>query len=339
MKIVIPELSLVTIIGASGSGKSTFALKHFKKTEVLQSDYFRGLISDDENDQSVTGAAFETLRFVMAKRLELGRLTVCDATNVQPESRKPLVELARQFHCIPVAIVLNLPERICHSRNKARYDRDFGEHVVRNQVKDLKRSLRNLKWEGFRHIHVLSSPEEVDAVVIERQPLWNNRKHEHGPFDIIGDVHGCFDELRELLLELGYSVESTGGFRFGDGFKVNHPENRRVIFVGDLVDRGPNIPGVLRLVMSMLETGTGLCVPGNHDIKLVRKLYGKDVKLKHGLAETMTQLENETEDFKMQVRDFLDGLVSHYVLDRRISRAWVGKGARICLIWRNNRGN
>ena len=110
----------------------------------------------------------------------------------------------RQFHVLPVAIVLNLSERVCADRNKARPDRNFGPHVVRNQSQDLRRSLRNLEREGFRHVHVLNTPEDVEAAVIERQPLWNNRKHEHGPFDIIGDVHGCFDELRDLLAQLGY---------------------------------------------------------------------------------------------------------------------------------------
>lgn len=315
MKIVIPELSLVTIIGASGSGKSTFALKHFKKTEILQSDYFRALISDDENDQNATNSAFEALHFIAAKRLELGRVVVCDATNVQPESRKPLIELAKRYHCIPVAIVLNLPAKLCQTRNKTRPDRDFGDHVVRNQTRYLRTSLRTLKREGFRHIYILDSPEEVDAVEIERQPLWNNRKHEHGPFDIIGDIHGCFDELLELLQKLGYSVESSNNFTFGDGFKVSHPENRKVIFLGDLVDRGPNVPSVLRMAMSVTESGNGLCVPGNHDIKLVRKLSGKDVQMRHGLAETVVQLENETPEFREQIKDFLDSLVSHYVFD------------------------
>src|SRR5689334_15512071 len=202
MTVAIPELSLVVLIGASGSGKSTFARKHFKPTEILSSDFCRGLVSDDENDQSATNDAFEVLHFIGAKRLAAAKLTVIDATNVQPESRKPLVALARQFHVLPVAIVLNLPERVCAERNQSRADRNFGPHVIRNQSKDLRRSLRNLEREGFRHIHVLNTPEEVDAVSIERQPLWNNRRSEHGPFDIIGDVHGCFDELLALLSRL-----------------------------------------------------------------------------------------------------------------------------------------
>src|SRR3954452_6605051 len=155
MHITIPRLSLVVLIGPSGSGKSTFARKHFLPTEVLSSDACRGMVCDDENDQAATKDAFEVLHFVAAKRLALGRLTVVDATNVQPEARKPLVELARQYHCLPVAIVLDLPERVCQERNRDRPDRDFGPHVVRNQVSQLRRSLRGLRKEGFRHVFLL----------------------------------------------------------------------------------------------------------------------------------------------------------------------------------------
>src|SRR3954447_20110142 len=204
MTIKIPKLSLVVLVGPSGSGKSTFARRHFRPTEVLSSDACRGMVSDDENDQAVTKDAFEVLRFVAGKRLALGRLTVIDATNVQPEARQPLVELARQYHCLPVAIVLNLPERLCQDRNRSRADRDFGPHVVRQQRSQLRRSLRGLSREGFRHVFVLESPEEVEAATVERVPLWNDKRKEHGPFDIIGDVHGCCDELETLLQQLGY---------------------------------------------------------------------------------------------------------------------------------------
>src|SRR5580698_5499978 len=213
MKITIPELSFVVLIGVSGSGKSTFARKHFKTTEILSSDYCRGLVSDDENSQAATKDAFEVLRFIARKRLAAGKLTVVDATNVQPESRKSLVEISREFHCLPVAIVLDLPERVAHDRNKARSDRDFGPHVIRQQAQQLHRSLRGLEREGFRHVHVLKSLEEVESVIIERQPLWNNLRSEHGPFDIIGDVHGCFDELVELLATLGYQAQPGGAWQ------------------------------------------------------------------------------------------------------------------------------
>lgn len=310
MKVNIPEVSLVVLIGPSGSGKSSFARKHFKPTEVLSSDYCRGLVSDDENDQSATNEAFEVLHYITRKRLAGSRLTVIDATNVQTESRKPLVALAREFHCLPVAIVFNLDPRLCHERNKDRENRSFGSHVVRQQAQQLRKSLRSLKREGFRHIKILKSPEEVDSVEIERTRLWTNLRNEHGPFDIVGDIHGCFDELAALLTKLGY--EMKGG---AENPSASHPEGRRAFFVGDLVDRGPNSPAVLKLAMSMVETGSALCVPGNHENKLLRKLRGKDVRLTHGLAETVEQLDRETEEFREKVAGFIYGLVSHNVLD------------------------
>ena len=304
--LTIPELSLVVLVGPSGCGKSTFARRHFAPFEVLSSDFCRGLVANEENDQSATTPAFEVLHFITAKRLARGLLTVVDATNVQPEARKPLVELARQFHVLPVVIVLDIPEKICQERNRERPDRSFGPHVVRQQRSQLHRSLRNLQREGFRHVHVLRSVEEVEAVRVERQPLWNNRKWDHGPFDVIGDVHGCADELEELLATLGYTADA-------DAWR--HPGGRKAVFVGDLVDRGPRVPDVLRIVMHMIAAGTALAVPGNHDVKLMRKLHGRDVQITHGLQESLAQLEAETPEFRAQAADFIDSLVSHYVLD------------------------
>jgi protein phosphatase len=166
MTLTLPELSLVVLVGVSGSGKSTFARRHFKPTEVLSSDACRGLVSDDENSQAATGDAFDVLHFIARKRLAAGKLTVVDATNVQPEARKPLVQLAREFHCLPVAIVIDLPERLAHERNQSRPDRDFGPHVIRQQASQLHTSLRGLEREGFRHVHVLKSLEEVEAAEI-----------------------------------------------------------------------------------------------------------------------------------------------------------------------------
>jgi len=307
MNITIPELSLVVLIGASGAGKSTFARQHFKSTEILSSDFCRGLVSDDENDQSATNVAFDVLHYIASKRLSAAKLTVIDATNVQAEARKPLIALAREYHMLPVAIVLNMPEKLCVQRNQGRADRAFGAHVIQRQRQDLRGSLRHLEREGFRHVFVLTTSEEAESAAVTREPLWNNLKNEHGPFDIIGDVHGCYDELRTLLGTLGYQV--------ADDYSVIAPQGRRAIFLGDLVDRGPNVPGVLRLVMSMAAAGSALCVPGNHDMKLFRALKGKNVQITHGLAESLQQLEAESPEFRMQVGKFIDGLVSHYVLD------------------------
>ncbi len=310
MKITVPELSLVVLIGPSGSGKSSFGRKQFLPTEVVSSDACRGLVSDNENDQSATDDAFDLLHTIARKRLARGKLTVIDATNVQPEARKSLVELAREYHVLPVAIVFDLPEKLCHERNASRPDRQFGPHVVRNQAQQMRRSLRGLEREGFRYVFKLSTPEEADEVTIERQPLWNNRRDEHGPFDVIGDVHGCLDELLELIAALGYKVE-----REDAAFSVVPPEGRKLVFVGDLVDRGPETPDVVRLAMGMVGAGQAFCVPGNHDIKLVKALKGRDVQLTHGLAESLQQLEKESPDFRAKALKFLDGLVSHYVFD------------------------
>lgn len=319
-KLTVPELSLILLIGASGSGKSTFAHKHFERFEILSSDFCRGLVSNEEKNQSVSNDAFDVLHFITAKRLATGKLTVIDATNVQSEDRKQLLLLARQYHCFPVAIVLNLPEHVCHERNQKRPDRQFGSHVVRRHTQFLKHSLRNLEREGFRYVYVLNSIEEIEAVDIERQPLWNNRKHEHGPFDIIGDIHGCCDELETLLQQLGYQISSSSSpTPLWDSPTYFHPQGRKVIFLGDLVDRGPRILDTVKLVRNMVVAGTALCVPGNHENKLLRKLRGKSVRVSQGLEKTLAEIaalpDAVRESFTQELKEFLDSLVSHYVLD------------------------
>lgn len=314
MHIAIPKLSLVVLIGPSGSGKSTFALRHFRATEIISSDTCRGLICDDENDQTVSKDAFALLHYIAGKRLALGRLTVVDATNVQPEARAAYVQLARQYHCLPVAIVLNLPEQVCHERNKLRADRAFGPHVVRQQRAQLRKSIRKLGREGFRHVFILNSPEDVEAATVERVPLYNDKRTERGPFDIIGDVHGCCDELEELLHRLGY-IRSTNGAEAG----YAHPGGRKAVFLGDLVDRGPRILDTLNLVRQMVKSGSAFCIPGNHDVKLLKKLQGKKTQVSYGLANTLAELDALPPEFREhyshELITFLDGLVSHNVLD------------------------
>ncbi|MDR2789286.1 MAG: polynucleotide kinase-phosphatase, partial [Candidatus Accumulibacter sp.] len=307
--IEIPELAVVALIGASGSGKSSFARAHFKPTEILSSDFFRGLVSDDENDQSVSKDAFEALYYLADKRLALGRLTVIDATNVQKEARQGVLRLSRERDCHAVAIVLDMPESLCQERNKARADRNFGDHVVKNQVAQLRRSLKGLEREGFRFVFALRGEAEAGAVEIVRKPLWNNRKGERGPFDIIGDVHGCFDELRRLVEALGYGVDA------GNYAIAPHPQGRRLVFLGDLCDRGPDNVKVLRLVMRAVEDGVADCLVGNHDFKLLKYLKGREVTPSHGFDRTIGELARESEEFRAEIRRFLDSLRSHYVFD------------------------
>ena len=240
---------------------------------------------------------------------------------MQKEARRPLLELARKYHFFAVAIALNLPESLCYERNQQRPNRQFGPHVVRNHTKGLRRSLKGLKREGFRYIYTLDSLEAIEAAKIERQPLWNNRKYDHGPFDIIGDLHGCCDELEQLLQQLGYQPQTvtkpTDSFW---NFPVyTHPEGRRALFLGDLVDRGPRILDTVKLVHNMVTLESAVCIMGNHENKLLRLLNGRKVNMSYGLEQTVTEIEaieeNRRDQDKAEIRSFLSSLISHYVLD------------------------
>ncbi|MET8776510.1 polynucleotide kinase-phosphatase [Nocardia sp. NPDC004654] len=312
-ELSIPELSLVVLIGSTGSGKSTFARKHFPATAVVSSDACRGIVSDDENDQSATPDAFALLHHIAGIRLRRGLRTVIDATNVQPRARQELVAVARANDVLPVAIVLDVPDAVCLQRNALRPDRShLAAHVVHRQQRELRRGLRGLEREGFRKVYVLRGTEEIEGATLVDEKAWNDKRELTGPFDVIGDVHGCRAELETLLGELGYALERDEA---GRAVGARHTRGRTAVFVGDLVDRGPDTPGVLRLVMGMVAAGTALCVTGNHEHKLVRALDGKKVRIAHGLAESLSQLEAEDEDFRKATLDFCRGLISHYVLD------------------------
>lgn len=317
----IPELSLVLMVGPSGAGKSTFARKHFLGPEVVSSDTCRGIVCNNEMLMEANGDAFDLVNYIIGKRLKRGLLTVVDATNVQAGARKSLLKLAQDYHVIPVAIVLDMPEDLCVDRNTRRPERPNSTDYVRRQAQDLRKSFVALKTEGFSYIHVLSSPEEVAGFTLERTKLWTNKKDDRGPFDLIGDVHGCYDELVRLLQKLGYDPRAGG---------AKHPAGRRVVFLGDFVDRGPRIADTIRLVMAMTTEGRAYCLPGNHETKLLKKLQGRDVRISHGLEQTLNELGRETPAFIDGVRTFIDGLVSHYVFDGgRLAAAHAGLSERL----------
>ena len=309
MTLDVPALSLVVLVGPSGSGKSTFARTKFLPNEVLSSDFFRGMLRNDETNMEATADAFEVLHLVARKRLAAGLLTVIDATNVRPEDRQPLVAMAKSFHAMTVAIVLDVELETCIARNDARPDRQNSRGYVLRQHGNLRRSVgrgsKLLEREGFRYVHVLHGPEEIASAEIRRTKLFSDRRDEKGPFDVIGDVHGCLGELTRLLATLGY--DESNGFR--------HAERRRVVFVGDLVDRGPSSVGCLRLAMRMIAEGNALCVPGNHEAKLARWLRGKNVKIGHGLERTIAEMEHVDAVERERFASFIEELVSHLVLD------------------------
>ena len=314
MTIDIPDFALVVLIGSTGSGKSTFAAKHFLPTEIISSDWARALVSDDETDQAVSADAFDLVREIAGKRLKHRKLTVIDATNVRPADRKGWVELARKWHALPVAIVIDPGIDVCIERNKGRSDRPFGGQVVQRMVSEVRRGLGGLQREGFRQVWKLSSADDIEAATVTRTPLWTDKRHDQGPFDIIGDIHGCADELQALLVKLGYRVEWSDD-RGDRAVTVTPPDGRKVVFVGDLVDRGPNSPDALRIAMSMTAAGTAYCVQGNHERKLERWLGGRKVTIAHGLQETIDQLQGADRALKETLPKFLDGLRSHVWLD------------------------
>ena len=307
MRIELPEFSLILLVGPGSAGKTTFAGKHFLPTQILSSDLFRGMVCDDENEQSVTKDAFELLYHTAEKRLEHRRTTVIDATNLQRSDRQKMIALAKAQNVHAAVVVLNLPESVLRERNLTRKNRRLPEAVLRSQLMALRFCMRKFKKEGFRFVYVLDSEEEIENAEIVYTKLWSDKKEERGPFDIIGDVHGCFDELTELVDKLGYEPGEDGIYR--------HACGRRAVFVGDLCDRGPKNVDVLRLVMGMVRGGTAFCVPGNHDDKLRRYLNHGKVQISHGLENTIQELECEKEGFLEEVRTFLENLVSHYIFD------------------------
>ncbi len=315
MQITIPDLSLVLLVGASGCGKSTFARRHFQTTEVLSSDFFRALICDDAGSQAVNGDAFEVLHLLTAKRLYWRRFTVVDATNVKSDARRPLLGLARRYHFLTTAIIFNLPEQECQERNLKRTERLVPGDVVQLHHQLLQQTLPQLQHEHFDQLVVLSSPEEVERLEIQRRRMPFDRQEERGPFDIVGDVHGCYDELLALLGQLGYQVQRQEGPSGEPTYAAHSPPGRKLIFVGDLIDRGPRSVDVLRLVMALAVQGLALVVTGNHDDKLRRYLEGRDVKVGHGLAQTLAELEQEPLAFHERVLAFLSELPGHYLLD------------------------
>jgi protein phosphatase len=308
--IEIPELSLVVLVGSSGCGKSTFCKKHFAETQVVSSDFCRGMLSDDPNDQSVTQDAFDLLHYIVAKRLALGKATVVDATNLREEDRAQLVKLARRHHVLPFAIVFDVPEKVCWERTQNRPDRDMGRRVIAAHCQLVRRSLRTIKREGFSHVVVLRGDGEIERATVSFRKMWNDKRDERGPFDIIGDVHGCYDELVELFERLDYQKGEHAYF---------HPQGRKAIFLGDLVDRGPKVIEVVNLVMAMARAGTAFCLPGNHEKKFAGYLSGRKVQMTHGLPQTVAQFESLPEAVRLEWKErfirWHRSLISHLQFD------------------------
>ncbi len=279
--IRLPPGALVVLVGPAGSGKSTWAARHFQPTQIVSSDACRGIIADDESDQTASRDAFRLLYFILGERLRRGLLTVVDSTALQPSIRAELLKIARQHGSPTVAIVFALSQEVNQQWNASRTRRVPADALERHR-KNLDLSLRLLPTESFNTIYMLSSPEDIASARVIVGSFVPERSAP--PFDIIGDVHGCYHELTTLFERLGYRWrEAEQDFA--------HPDGRLPIFVGDLADRGPASVRVLMLVERMVALGAALVVQGNHDNKLLRWLLGHKVQVRHGLAATIAELE------------------------------------------------
>lgn len=314
MRLKVPDFGLVLMVGASGAGKTTFAQRVFEPTEILSSDHYRKVVGDNERSGRTTTDAFEIIEAIASRRLAARRLTVIDATNVQKEDRGRFVRLARQHHAPLSAIVLGVSEDTLQRHNTGRGEAARPAHVVRRQHAALRRGGRHLSKEGFRTRHELRDPEEIASAEIERVPLDCDRRAAGSLYDVIGDVHGCIDELVELLGRLGYAVTRKIGTE--TSWNVVPPAGRQAVFAGDLVDRGPDSAAVLDLALGMLQAGDAHVVPGNHENKLCKALGGRQVETAHGLAATLEALETRGSEFREKVRERLARLPSHLLLDR-----------------------
>jgi len=310
----IPAPSLVVMIGAAASGKSSFCRRNFHPRQIISSDACRERVSGDAADQTVTRAAFEMAHRLTEERLRRGRLTVFDATCVESRARRTLLDLAERHHLPAVACVLHLPVEICAEHDRRRPGRRVGRAVIARQARDLARSMRGLRREGFAAVHRLRSPEAAAHARVALVPLPCDRTEDRGPFDIIGDIHGCARELVLLLHRLGYR-------RASPRHPFRHPDGRRAVFLGDLVDRGPRVVEAVRIVIRMAAAGTALCVPGNHEAALLRCLDGSAATRSPGQLRSLRQIralrQRRRARFIEELRAFLGSLPAHLVLDRR----------------------
>lgn len=275
----IPECSLVVLCGSAGCGKSSFADRHFTTTQIVSSDHCRAMVADLEEDMSSSHRAFKVFRLIIDQRLSLGRLTVADSTALTSRARRELIALGRKHDFQMVLVVFDMPLPLCVAQNRTR-SRNVPEKVLRSHRRLLDKTLLSIPEEDFDIIYILTEDDQQKArVEITPMPV---KLPLSGPFDIIGDIHGCCDELEMLLDKLGYTRRDN---------VYSHPGGRMAVFTGDLGDRGPRCLDSIELVLDMVSAGSALYVPGNHCRKLQAYFQGRKIKVSHGLEKTLEELE------------------------------------------------
>ena len=314
-EITVTEPGLVLLVGATGSGKSTLASRLFKPTETVSLDRCRELVADDPDEGSATPAAATVAEAIIEARLRRRLLTVVDATNVRNEDRRRWIAAAERTHTLVTAIVLDPGPGFCHRAGKDRAGRRYNPKAVEQHHALLRRDQRKLnKANGIRHTYWLSSPEEIEGASLVRRRTYNDLRDVHGPFDVIGDIHGMTDELEALLAKLGWSVMWNGEGEARSA-SLSHPEGRKLVFVGDACDRGPRSRDALLLMRGAVQSGVGYAVASNHDARVSRWLRGNQVSETGGIETTQAEFAGTSEEYRKSFGEFLDALPAHYVFD------------------------
>ncbi len=289
--IQIPKTSLVVLCGPAGCGKSSFADAHFSPTQIVSSDFCRALVSDDEENMAASHRAFKVFRCIIDQRLALGRLTVADSTALTVKARRQLAALGKKHDFQLVLVVFDIDLVLCAARNRSRARRVPG-NVLCAHRRLLDRALGSIHGEDFDYVYILGE-EERKKVRVEILPL-PVELNLAGPFDIIGDIHGCCDELERLLEKLGYVSMNSAYF---------HPAGRTAVFLGDLADRGPRCLDSMELALEMVSSGNALYVPGNHCRKLHAYFSGRKIKVGHGLEKTLDELSRASPSRRERLAD------------------------------------
>lgn len=305
--IEIDPRTLLILVGASGSGKSTFARRFFPDTAIVSSDHCRALISDDESNQAASAPAFELFNSIIDKRLAFGRTTLADSTALRPHYRTALRDLARKHNFAVVVLAFDVTEAVAKQNDRRRANRSVGPAVIDRQLESFRESLPLLESEGMDAVYVLSH-DQLDNLEIH---VRGTNVSDRGPFDFIGDVHGCTDELEALLTELGYINTAY--------LTYIHPAGRRAVFIGDITDRGPRSVDAFRIVGNMVKAGSALFTPGNHCNKLMRWLKGSNVRVGFGMETTLAEFNSlpvaEGEEWRQMVISLVSAAPTYLMLD------------------------
>lgn len=245
------------------------------------------------------------LEMLAEKRLQYGRPVIIDATNTRGKIRQRWLDLAEK-HTVPIlAMRFDVPIDVCKARQDERA-RKVPEYVIERQFKaleNIEHQLLNEPWHGIfvhdgqktRALRPWSMPKrhEIDD---------HGHRYLHTHIDFVGDVHGCMDELEQLLAKMGWEAEDNGLWQ--------HPEDRLLVFVGDLVDRGPKSVPVVQFVAQMVKAERAALVMGNHDDKFKRYLLGNGVNLDSAIQTTIEECEAMSPEDK---DDFVDQALELFI--------------------------